>query len=488
MASLEYDIPNSPSTIFDVGSMSKQFVAVCVQLLVKKGQISLRDDIRKYIPELRKYGSVIRIDQLLHHASGIRDYLGLMDLAGMGFSDNYSVAEILDLISRQGRLNFRPGTEFLYSNSGYLLLGEVVRRVSGASLRNFAEKEIFSVLGMKSTRFHDNFSDIIRNKAQSYSPRGNGYMLEASLLDVVGDGGVNTTIEDLLLWDRNFYHNKLGEGALGLIEEISKPGKLEDGTRLEYAHGLFVTKYRGLKMVSHAGAWLGYRSELLRFPEKRFSVVVLSNLSTISPTRFAKDVADLCLAEWFEEDFCEKRKDDPVLAGVALDAEKAGVYISTKRDIVEITRKDGVWSLNISGAVLPLQSAGKGKFSAGKLFILNWPEMTGKKIPELILRREGMPAARYCRVQERVSGAISSSIAGDYLCRELGATYRLVTAGSGLKLQRKKAQEETLRPITSGLFKGSSFVLKFGGRKNARQNEFTLSSGRVKNLCFRKLR
>lgn len=487
MASLEHNIPISSSTVFDLGSTTKQFVAFCIELLIQDGLVAPGDKVQKYIPELPRYKYRVTIDNLIHHTSGIRDYLTLMDLAGMRFENEYPLEEILGLIARQRDLNFTPGSEFLYSNSGYLLLGEIVRRVSGLSLRAFAAKHIFSPLGMKNTHFNDNFSEIVRNKACAYALSGTGLKVDMSIFDVVGDGGVNTTVGDLLLWDRNFYKNELGRGGRRLISKITTPGTLSDGRRLEYAHGLFVTSYRRLKMISHAGAWMGYRSELLRFPEKNFSIVYLSNFSKGNPAKLSRDIADLCLEEWFAKGAGTKKL--PVLPPPAVQVEKAniGVYLSSRGNVAEI--KEGVDgpTLNISGSSLQLIPCGAGTFSAGKIYQVEWAEGTINAVKKLHIQREGMPAEIYSRLAAFTAEKDTiRNFAGEYTCKELGTTYKLRVEDSALVLTRRGSADETLRMLRRDLFKGGEFLLKFLKSTDKSPAGFYLSSGRVKNLYFKK--
>jgi CubicO group peptidase (beta-lactamase class C family) len=301
-ADLEHNIPITPEIVFDIASTSKQFTATCIALLARLGKLSLDDAIQKHIPEMPEHAHPITIRHLIHHTSGLRDYLTLMDLAGMRYENEYPDEQVIDLICRQKELNFQPGDEHLYSNTGYLLIGEIVKRASGKTLRLFADEWIFTPLGMKKTHFHDDFTEIVKDRAVGYSAKKDGgFRIDMSIFDVVGDGCVYTTVEDLYLWDQNFYHNIIGNYGQDLIAEISTPGKLNNGIIVDYAFGLDLGKYRGLDLISHAGDWAGYRSEMLRFPEQKFSVILLANFSEINPTGLAKRIADIYLENEFTE-------------------------------------------------------------------------------------------------------------------------------------------------------------------------------------------
>lgn len=305
MANLEQSISISPSTVFYVGSCSKQFTAMSVALLAREKKLSMDDDIRKYIPELPDYGNLIKVHHLIHHTSGLRDYLTLLEIAGIPFG-NFHKEDVLELIARQKELNFKPGEEYLYSNSGYFLLAILVERVSGKIFRQFAEENIFQPLGMKNSLFLDDYTLIIKNRASGYFPGGPGkYRNFISTFDCVGSGGLYTTVEDLFLWDQNFYHCRVG--GKDLIELIQTPGELNSGKKLDYAFGLTVGDYRGLKTVGHGGALGGYRAGMIRFPEQKFSVICLSNLSTFDPTKLCLQVADIFLAGNFKKEKEEVR-------------------------------------------------------------------------------------------------------------------------------------------------------------------------------------
>jgi CubicO group peptidase (beta-lactamase class C family) len=295
LANIEEDVPITPESVFDIGSTSKQFTAASILLLEKQGKLSVNDDVRKYIPELPNYGQKITILNLLNHTSGLRDYLALMDLAGINTDSVTTDEDALQLITRQKALNFAPGSDWLYSNTGFFLMSVIVKRVSGKTLREFAAENIFSPLGMTHTQFRDDHTALIPDRAMAYDPKelADGYTLDVSYFEQTGDGAVHTSVEDLLKWDENFYSGQVG--GKEFLAEMQEPGKLNSGKVLDYAKGLFIGDYRGLRTVSHGGAWGGYRAELLRFPEQHFSVACLCNRGDANPTRRAREVADIYL-------------------------------------------------------------------------------------------------------------------------------------------------------------------------------------------------
>jgi len=299
-ANLEYNIPITSKTVFMIGSTTKQFTAMCIALLAEQGKLSLDDNIRNYLPEMPKYSSPIAIRHLIHHTSGVRDSDILLWLSGKRYGAFTTDEELLELLSHQKELNFKPGEEHLYSNAGYFLLSQIVKRASGQSMRKFAEENIFKPLGMLNTKFVDDHTMIVKNRATGYSLRENSeYKISISNADYVGDDGIFTTVEDLFLWDQNFYNNKLGKGGQGLINQILTPGVLNNGKKLDYAFGLVVTQHKGLKLIEHGGAWMGYRAQMIRFPEQKFSAICLANFSNINPSELCFKVADIYLANNF---------------------------------------------------------------------------------------------------------------------------------------------------------------------------------------------
>jgi CubicO group peptidase (beta-lactamase class C family) len=302
MADLEQGVAITSESTFYICSTSKQFTALSIALLEEQGKLSLDDDIRKYLPEMPQYERPVTIRHLVHHTSGIRDYLTLWNLAGRDFADSISEEEAIALIARQKALNFTPGEQHLYSNSGYFLLSVIVKRASGKSLREYADEQIFKPLAMANTHFHDDRTQIIRKRATGYNPKpGVGFSIVKTSFDLVGDGGLYTNVEDLFKWDQNFYNNKLGKGGQALLDRVLTKGKLNDGKELAYAFGLFHEAYKGLKAITHGGAFIGFSTELIRFPEQKFSVIVLSNLGIVDAGGLARKVADVYLANQLKD-------------------------------------------------------------------------------------------------------------------------------------------------------------------------------------------
>src|SRR5688572_4122028 len=289
MASLEHDLPITPQSAFYAASVSKQFTAFAVALLAQQGKLSLDDDVRKWLPEVPNFGKTITVRHLIHHTSGLRDYFGLLGMTGWPNDGPVTEAQFLDLVSRQKALNFEPGTRHLYSNTGYVLLSILVKRVSGQSLRDYAEAAMFKPLGMNNSAFRDDHTRLVRNRALAYSRGTDGtWRINVPGFDVVGDGGLYTTVEDLAKWGRNF-----GEWTIGkdISNTIFTRGRLNGGDSIAYAFGLSRNVFRGQPTIEHGGAYGGYRAHLLRLPEQRFTVALLCNAANANPAGLAQRVA-----------------------------------------------------------------------------------------------------------------------------------------------------------------------------------------------------
>jgi len=341
MANLEHLVPITPETVFYIGSTSKQFAAFAIQLLAEQGKLSLDDDIRKYLPEMPDYGTPVTVGHLVYHTSGIRDYLSLWPLAGRSFADSFSEEEVIDLIARQQNLNFTPGEKWLYSNSGYFLMGVIVKRASGLSLREFTTLNMFGPLGMTNTHFHDDHNMIVRHRADGHSELENGgFELVTSSFALVGSGGLHATVRDLLMWDRNFYDNRLGKGEQPLLDRVLTPGVLNDGTELDYASGLMHGSHGGLTTVRHGGAFIGYKAELLRFPTEMVSVAVLCNEGSIDPSGLADQVADIYLADRIVKEDADDKPTSVFAADPATFDDYTGRFEVMPGVSLEISRAD----------------------------------------------------------------------------------------------------------------------------------------------------
>jgi CubicO group peptidase (beta-lactamase class C family) len=300
MADLEHDAPITPDPVFYAGSVSKQFTAMAVALAIRQGRLGADDDVRKYVPELPDYGRPITIRHLLHHTSGLRDVNTLLVLAGRRDEDAFDNEAVLRIVARQKALNFMPGDEHLYSNSGYAMLALAVERATGTPFAEYAGANIFQPLGMTVSHFHTDMARLVKQRAYAYDRRADGaFALNSPQNERAGAGGLFTTVRELARWDENFYDGKVG-GA-DLIRMLETPGRLNSGTELSYAWGLTVGSYRGLPVVEHSGSLGGYRAHILRFRGEHSSAVLLCNVSNVSTGSIVRRVADAAMGDRFKE-------------------------------------------------------------------------------------------------------------------------------------------------------------------------------------------
>jgi len=485
MANLEQNIPITSKTVFRIGSTSKQFTAACIALLSLQGKLSLDDDIRKYLKEFPAYDKPVTIRHLIHHTSGLRDYLGLAYLSGKSNDDFYSPEDTVAMIARQKGLNFIPGDEHLYSNSGYFLLGVIVSRVSGKSLNKFAQEHIFKPLGMHDTHFHDDYTMIVKSRADGHAHTKNGFKISNTTLNHVGDGGVFTTVEDLYLWDQAFYDYKLGKELMDLMHQT---GTLNDGKKLEYAFGLTVNEYKGLKLVSHGGAFVGFRAELIRFPEERFSVICLANLGSINPSKLCRQVADIYLADKFTEETPpeqEAASPTPVTLSQQELQNKTGKYTDKKESFVaDISLKEDGLVVEAMGTSFPIVPVSTSKFVSKEAPV----EITIEFFPA---RGEALRAnvtiAGDQKIQLKKIPAIAPLTAqqlkeysGAYFNDELPATYLLAVEEGKLYFKQRNAPEEPLRLLDRDKFLSGYGKVEFTRDTSQKITGFHLDAGRVR--------
>jgi CubicO group peptidase (beta-lactamase class C family) len=500
MANLELGVANSAQTVFDIGSTSKQFTAFSIQLLARQGKLSLDDDIRKWLPEMPSYGKTITIRHLLHHISGLRDYLVAMELSGMQEEDWTTEQDALDIIARQKGINFPPGQEYLYSNTGYFLLGVIVKRASGQPLREFAAEHIFVPLGMRHTQFNELHTRIIPNRATGYKKeKPSGFGIEMSNWEQIGDGSVLTTVEDLQRWDENFYEPKIGDADL--IKTMQIVGVLNSGKKITYASALTLNSYRGLKTVSHGGSWAGYRAQLLRFPEQHFSVACLCNLAQANPSRLAYKVADVYLGSQMSK---EEPK-TPAAAGnvkVARPSKETQVLVGMYRDpqsseLIRLAIWDDKLTANVDDRNYPLSPVGPNRYRlegyADGRREIEIPAVAsgGGARPRLTVTTTEPEEEPLTQTFEPVeawapTAAELAPLAGLYSSDEVGTTWKLVAEGDKLLIKHRGVSEEPLKPTVKDTFTHEGIQLTFQRGPRGEVTGFLVDAGRVKSLAFKK--
>jgi len=496
MANLELGIAITPQFVFDIGSVSKEITAMAMLLLAQDGKISLDDNIRKYLPEIPNYGNPITIRHMLHHTSGLRNYDDLFDLEGIPEADLTTDRDALELTARQKGVNFKPGEEFLYSDTNFFLMSQIVKRVTGQTLRQFAQERIFGPLGMTSTHFHDDHTMIVPRRATGYAPHsGGGFEMDMSNFEQLGDGSVMTTVEDMFKWDQNFDHPQVG-GA-DAIRQLTTPGKLNNGQTIPYGMGLFIDHYRGLNWIHHSGEWVGYRAAFSRFPDQHFSTIVTCNcVGSMEPMAMAKQVADVYLGG----ELAQAEKTTPT--GSVSEASKAdlrqyaGTYWSQNKGALRKFELNGSkLVMTAPGMTYDMLPTGDGQFEA--------METDSEHRDKYIFRKakngaseleawEGGAPSMYTAVTGQAADASSlKAYEGDYSNDELRAVWRLVVDDGKLVRQQWMAEDQELHPAFADGFIGDlsegQFLMHFNRDAKGNVTSFDVATDMVRPMRFAKV-
>jgi CubicO group peptidase (beta-lactamase class C family) len=487
MADLERAAPNTPDTIFEAGSVSKQFTAAAVLLLAREGKLSLDDPARKYIPELPDYagperpgapaGAPLTIRHMLTHTSGLRDWGSVAAIGGWPRTTRaYTHAHVLDIVSRQRALNFTPGTRWSYSNTGYNLAATIVSRVSGMPFAEFTRARIFAPLGMASTSWRDDHRRIVKGRAIAYSDEDGRFEIEMPFEDVHGNGGLLTTVGDLLRWNDNFVEPKVGDAVF--VSEQQQPGRFGDGRAHDYAFGLRLAGYKGVREVGHSGSTAGYRAHLVRYPDRRVSVAVLCNASSGRAGDYAHAVADLYLKDHLKM---------PPSAEVH------------KLSEAELETIQGIYRQIDTGA--PMTVA----VSADGLRIVDGPALvarTGRRFEaENGGRKLDLEAGGRLRVTDRFGGVETfervppatptadalRAFASEYRSDEAETTLTAVVENGGLALKRRPDSLIKLTPVYADAFTGSIGFVRFHRDPAGRVREMSIAQDRVWDLRLRRV-
>jgi CubicO group peptidase (beta-lactamase class C family) len=470
MSNLETDTPIRPSSIFHVASVSKQFTAMAIMLLDHDGKLSVDDNIRKYLPEIPDYGTPITIRQLLSHTSGLRDQWSLIGLARGRFDeDRITEADVMDIVPRQTALNFTPGAEYIYSNTGFTLLAVIVKRVSGKSLRDFAAERIFQPLGMTRTHFHDDYTMLVPGRTSAYEPRGNSWRVSIPNFDVYGATSLYTTVGDLLKWQANFDSPVIANRAI--VARMETPTILTNGDTSSYGFGLVTGAYRGVRFVEHNGADAGYRSYTGRFPKEGIDIAVLCNASTANTTALARGTADAFLGAALGPVAAAPAAPQAVAIAPAVLQRRAGVYIQpTTLQIVELSVRDGKLFQGQGGRggngqeLIPVA---ENRFRRGPAELM----FTDGEHPGFTQSAPGgsHPVPYEWHQPLAPTHALLAPYAGTYVSDELGGAVYIVTAG------------DTTIALRTGTEEPSAAQLKFADTflENGRTIRFLRTKGQV---------
>jgi CubicO group peptidase (beta-lactamase class C family) len=474
MADLEHGAANAADTIFEAGSVSKQFTAAAVLLLARDGKLSLDDPARQYLPELPDYGTPLTIRHMLQHTSGLRDWGEVAAIGGWPRTSRvYTHAHVLDIVSRQRALNFAPGSNWSYSNTGYNLAAIIVSRVSGMSFADFTRTRIFEPLGMTHTSWRDDFRRIVKDRAIAYAEAQGGFRQDMPFENVHGNGGLLTTVGDLLRWNENFVAPKVGDEAF--LREEQQPGRLSDGRADDYALGLFIRTYKGLPEVNHSGSTAGYRAYLTRYPEQHLSVAVLCNASSGAAERYAHAVADLYLGD-------KAHAVAPPASVTLTDDEaraRAGMYRNTTTGTVMMLVAEKATLHPESGPVLIALSGSRFVPAAGGRTL----EFDGRG--SLRVSVDNGTVETYVRVEPvKPTPDALKAYAGTYASDEAEVTLQAVVEGTDLKMTRRPDTKITLRPLYKDAFSAPGLGTVIFRRTGKKITGLSVVQDRVWDLRF----
>lgn len=450
---LEQGMAITPASVFQAASVSKQFTAYAVLLLEQQGRLSIDDPIARYIPEVMPLGPVT-LRQLMTHTGGVRDTDTLMSAAGWRQEDLETNQQALDMTYAQRGLNFPPGSRFQYTNGGYLLLAEVVRRVSGQSFADFCRERIFAPLGMTSTRFEEDLAEAIPGRVQSYDVRGTRYRREILTSTITGPTGLLTTAGDLSRWALSFEPG--GGGNHAVQQRMEEQGRLADGTQNYYALGQEFHIYRGLRTWSHGGRDAGFRSFVLRVPGQRFSVTILANRDDVDAAELAYRIADIYLSD-------HPAYREPPVDTARPTAEDLAAYAGTYElfpSLVFSLRRDGDRLMfkqlgDDDETALPALSRREFELDPRRHLSLVFATPVSGRSPNLAYKvgLNGMLTARRVDLLPMTANEVRpDDYVGRYSSRELGTDYRIVRDGSSLILRHPRFPPTVLRPYQRDAF------------------------------------
>jgi CubicO group peptidase (beta-lactamase class C family) len=484
MADLEAGTPWRVGTISESGSVAKQFTAAALVILARDGVLSLDDDITKWVPEARGFGKRITIRQVLSHTSGIPDRYYLHEMEGRPAGEvNHPNAEVLDIVSRLRDLNFDPGDDYLYSNTGYVIAVAVAERASGKSLQQLTEERIFRPLGMQS-RWRTDHRTVVPGRAPAYTGTvASGFRHDHPFTRVYGAGGLLVTVDDFLKWTDALMR---GDGDWGAVRDsLQAVIRLNDGTAITYGLGVTTDEWRGVQRMSHTGSTGGYRAALASFPQQRVSVALLCNVGSANPGGLAAAVSAIVLGDALAPVVAE------VAPAIAVPPEElranAGAYRSPRtEEVMRLVVRDGQLVDSLGGAVfIPL---GGDRFrqrgSQRTLAFSGGGESRRVRVE--------MPNARpveYERVPLPIPGAAAmAAFAGRYRSPELGSEYTLQARGDSLFLSLGWRGEARLLPLyQDGFSTGGGEYLRFTRDRRGRVTGFVVWAGRVRHLRFERV-
>lgn len=481
LADMEHNIANTPQTIFESGSVAKQFTAAALILLQQDGKLNIDDPVRKYIPELPDYGKPLTIRHILTHTAGLRDWGSVMALTGVGRGDRVVTQAIaLDVIYRQKHLDFEPGAEYSYSNSGYQLAAEIVERVSGKKFGDFVAERIFKPLGMTNSSWRDDYQKIVPGRAQAYSREGAGapWRLEMPIMNVVGNGGMLTTVGDWLKWNSALDSASLGPA---FFQTMQTQGVLNNGQPAGYALGLAIGQYKGLRDVSHGGSTAGYQTYLAHYPDQNLSIAVLCNGTSPSAGGLASSITDDIFGPFPKE-------------------QKPPETFSVSEE--QLNRFVGLWRNERTHFPVRLtQDKGQLKFNASSLtptsdheFMLGTSRMTfqsdkaGRPIMADYRSANGNATSFVPEKSWTPKPSDLAAMSGEWYSGEAQAKASFVVENGKAFIVNKPVIKLELQPMYKDHFTGGGYVIWFTRKKNGLIERMHVGGGRMRDMFFERVK
>jgi CubicO group peptidase (beta-lactamase class C family) len=485
MANLEYDVPITTATVFDIASVSKQFAGFAISTLIQEGKISLDDDIHQYLPEVPDFGKTITIRHLVHHISGLRDWPATLHAAGWRWDESFRYEDIMRMVKKQRELDFNPGSQYSYSNTGYNLLAAIVAKVSGQTYAAWLDAHVFKPLDMRSSRSIEDYSKVIKQAASSYNGGGDTWYRSNDALTAYGSSSIFTTAEDLAKWVIHF--QQALERKDPVYVRMLETGELNNKKKIDYAYGLEVTNRDGLLNISHDGGWAGFRTTITNYPDQGLSIILLSNYGNFDVYSNANVIAKVFLKEQIKgEPWREDLSKLPtVKADTVLLRKYTGIYQLGTNWYVTFTLEDGR---------MMVQANGEDKFPTDvKSDTVLWvpaygSAVTFREIKEQAasLKYRGIIAPRVTPVS--VSPATVDSCTGIYYSEELETAYRLSVEKGKLTAHHMRLGDFIFEPDFSkgGKFSSNNGTIEFFKDAQGKMAGFRLTNGRIKNILFKK--
>jgi CubicO group peptidase (beta-lactamase class C family) len=492
LANLEYNIAAGPSTLYQVASVSKQVTAMSVLILENKGKLSLNDNLSKYFPEMPDYARGITLKHLIYHTSGLRDYWEVLEAAGWRYDDVITRDQVLEMVYRQKGLTSRPGYEEIYTNTGYMLLAEVVSKVSGMPFAEFVHENIFKPLKMNHSYILDDNEEIIKNAACSYHQADGMYKKSLLNNNVIGSTNLYTTVEDMSLWTLNLMKPVVGNNDM--IKRMLTRGTLDNGDSTNYAMGLDTGPYKGLMLIGHRGAEAGYRSFFGMFPAQKLTIIVFSNSAEADPTALGLKVADLVLKDKFPPE--QSAVTPKIEAGTQQKAEYsgnksvlalfAGQYELRPGYIISVTcEEDGLYVEAHEVPKSRLERVSEKEFTLplmnAKLTFSGNPDGSASNI-NLDLNGQQIIAPRLRDFDPATVNI--GEYTGTFYSPELRTVYTFVPKDKELAVQHQRMADISFKPTSMEQFSIGKRRLDFVRDSDGKITGFMYSSGRIKNIWF----